>query len=352
MSSARPPAYPISVVGVGARTALGLTAAASAAAVRAGVTRIAEHPYMIDKAAEPYMVAMDSTLEEPRRIERLFVLLTSALDEALAGLGLPKEYPLAVYLALPDESKTFTVADAQSFGRRVAAHLAARCQPEVFALPQGNAAGLLGLWRASEALRSRQREVVVVAGVDSHLDPDFLEALDGGARLMSGTNRWGYPPGEGAGALVLAAAQMARTPGLPQLAGIRAVGIATEANRIATEAVCVGEGLAEALKPALASLRVPDEKIDEIYCDINGERYRTSEWIYAGLRLPTGYIDDFSAYVGPADAWGDVGAATAPLLASLAIASAQRGYAKGARSLVWASSESGLRGAAVLDLPV
>ena len=51
------------VVGVGARCAVGLTAPAAAAAARAGISRLTEHPFMLDKAGEPMVVARDPTID-------------------------------------------------------------------------------------------------------------------------------------------------------------------------------------------------------------------------------------------------------------------------------------------------
>lgn len=340
---------PVAIVGVGARTPVGLTAPTSAAAVRAGISRIGEHPYMIDKVAEPYCVAMDRSFEEHDRIERLFVLATSALHEALASVPLPVGYELPLFVGMPDQSPWFHETQAQQLGRRLAAHFASTLRPQVVVLPHGNAAGLLALSRACDVVRLGRQPLAAVIGVDSHLDPDALEALDARARLSSAKNRWGYPPGEGAGALLVVPAIQARHQRMPVLATVRTVGIAREPNVIATDMVCVGEGLAEAVKGALSGLP-PGEKVASVYCDLNGERYRSSEWVYASLRLPPGLVEDPTAFVAPADSWGDVGAATGPLLASLAIASAQRGYARGRCALVWASSESGLRGVAILDL--
>jgi 3-oxoacyl-[acyl-carrier-protein] synthase-1 len=55
--------------------------------------------------------------------------------------------------------------------------------------------------------------------------------------------------------------------------------------------------------------------------------------------------------VTPADCWGDIGAASGPLFANLAVAAGLRGYAKGPRTLIWASSERGDRAAAVVLTP-
>ena len=54
--------YPVCIIGIGARTPVGLTAPAAAAAVRASISGIVDHPYMVDKAGEKMSVAMDPEL--------------------------------------------------------------------------------------------------------------------------------------------------------------------------------------------------------------------------------------------------------------------------------------------------
>jgi 3-oxoacyl-[acyl-carrier-protein] synthase-1 len=346
-----PSALGVDVVAVGARTPVGLTAASAAAAVRAGISRIAEHPYMLDKDGEPYLVAMDRTLDAHDRNERLFALGSSAAEQALAPVQLTKDVRLLLCVALPELGASFDDTRARRIAARLLRSVEERCQASIEPIPQGNAAGIYALSRAVEAIRSQSADLALVLGVDSHLDPDFLEQLDGAGRLMSPGNRWGYPPGEGACALLLASAAAAGSLGLPTLARIRGLGIAREANKIGTDDVCIGAGLTEALGKALASLDPPEDRLSAIYCDINGERYRTSEYIYAALRLSE-RLPDPTMYSAPVDCWGDVGAATGPLLTSLAIASAMRGYARGPNALVWASSESGLRGAVLYELPI
>lgn len=99
-----------------------------------------------------------------------------------------------------------------------------------------------------------------------------------------------------------------------------------------------------------ASLRLPHEKVATTYCNINGERWRTDEFLYVPLRLHAPFIDA-NRYESPADAWGDVGAASGPLYVALAVASAERGYARGRHVLAWTSSDGGTRAAVTLTLP-
>lgn len=345
----------VALVACGARTPLGAGLAASAAAVRAGMSAVRLHRAPVDATGEPMSYAADAFLAPATPIEeRLATLAGAALDEALAPLASvgPRGFADAIplFLALPEPKPGLPAA----LGARVAAALERRSTPAarvatVAVLPHGHAAGLLALEQACHHVQAGHAELCAVVGVDSYLAPDTLEWLDAEGQLMSARNRSGFPPGEGAGACLLASAEAVRRDGLPVPAHVAGTSAALEPCPMKTDTICVGLGLTQAIAGATAGLRVPEERIARTYCDLNGERYRNEEFTYALLRTQRAYVDAHD-YVHPADAWGDVGAATGPLLAGLAVASAARGHAPGPLALLWASSERGARAAAVLRL--
>ncbi len=53
----------VHIVAVGARTPLGLNADSSIAAVRAGISEVSEHPFILDQKAEPVRLALDFELD-------------------------------------------------------------------------------------------------------------------------------------------------------------------------------------------------------------------------------------------------------------------------------------------------
>ncbi|MBL9038904.1 MAG: hypothetical protein JNG84_10340 [Archangium sp.] len=337
----------VNVVAVGARTPVGLRASFAAAAVRAGISRIAEHPFLVDSAGEPMMVAMDSTLEPDERVDRLKALLISAVDEALENVT--KRDTLPVFIALPERNDFFTQADERNIIDALAGHLRGRFRADIHGFAKGNAAGLLALQQAFESLRTPASHALV-AGVDSKVERSFLMQLDASGRLASLSNQWGYPPGEGGGAALLTSADPRTNDRSTALMRVASVATGVEKNVIYSDTVNVGAGLTQVFRQAIeSSLKSKDATVTAIYCDVNGERYRTQEYLYASTRVDT-YLAAPTKFTTGIDCWGDVGAAAGPLLVSLAFASADRGYAEGSHALVWASSESGLRGAAVFEL--
>jgi 3-oxoacyl-[acyl-carrier-protein] synthase-1 len=84
---------------------------------------------------------------------------------------------------------------------------------------------------------------------------------------------------------------------------------------------------------------------------MNGEPYRADEFGFACLRTKEAF-ESASDFVAPADCWGDVSAATGPLSLALSTIAFRKTYANGPFSFLWASSESGERASALVELLV
>src|SRR5687768_3583818 len=95
----------VGITGIGARTPLGLQPASAAAAVRAGISSLGYHPFMIDRVGDPMPGALDHQLD-PALMgpERMLALAESALRDACMPLSGSAELfsPLPVYVALPE----------------------------------------------------------------------------------------------------------------------------------------------------------------------------------------------------------------------------------------------------------
>jgi hypothetical protein len=75
----------VHIIAVGACTPVGRTAESSAAAIRAGISRVREHPFMVDGLGERLKCAYDPALEsETLGVERLLALARHALCEVAA----------------------------------------------------------------------------------------------------------------------------------------------------------------------------------------------------------------------------------------------------------------------------
>lgn len=348
-------AVPIYAAAVGASTPVGRDAWSSAAAVRAGVSGFAQHPYMVDTAGEPMRAAIAPWLDiDCQGQERFEALLFPAIDQVLQPLaagGDPK-IRVALALGLPSARPGLPTELGDALRASIVKRYPNRFVVQAV-LENGHAAGLLGLHAAVRKMVEGAFDICVLAGVESYLAPETLEWLEQNEQLHGAgplNNAWGFIPGEGAGAALLGTERALAGLQLTPLGQVLGVGTALEQNRIKTKTVCIGEGLTAAFREGLSGLP-SGAKVTDVYCDMNGEPYRADEFGFAALRTKE-WFESASDFIAPADCWGDVSAASAPLALVLSVAASKNAYSNGPFSFLWASSESGERGAALFALPV
>jgi 3-oxoacyl-[acyl-carrier-protein] synthase-1 len=308
---------------------------------------------MLDKVGEPMIVAQEPTLDPALQgADRFTQLAAPALVEALKSLDQCDVSLQSVHtlIGTPEPRPGLPAGIEDALSRLVASGVSLKTSQRITFLPGGNAAGLLAMKHARDILHAGRSRFCLAGGVDSYLTADTLEWMDEQGILKSSANRNGFPPGEAAGFCLLTTGETALEFRLPVLGWLETLGSAREESPIRTATICVGRGLSEAIKQATAPLRLPEERVDESICDLNGEPYRSEEFALTVLRTQKAFVD-FSRFVTPADCWGDIGAASGPLFANLAVAAGLRGYAKGPRTMIWASSEGGDRAAAVVYTP-
>jgi len=306
---------------------------------------------MVDCAGQPMPGAIDTEID-PEIVgpERFLLLAEPALREACEQLDGVRGQQLAIplYLGVPELRTGFTEQDTGAIRAGMA-----RCEglpirlSAVIPFIEGHAAGLSALAAALRQLKEGAVEMCLVGGVESYFHADTMEWLDENRQLTGTVSRSGFVPGEGAGFCLLMTDRCRQRFELDALAEVQACAIGNETKLIKTTDMCLGEGLSATVREALGDMSPTHERVNDIYCDMNSERNRGEEWGFVCLRL-SDYFDDPLDYQSPANSWGDVGAASAPLFMMLACQAAARGYAKGPRAMLWASSEKGRRAAAVL----
>lgn len=339
------------IAGIGAATPLGPTALVTAAAARAGVSGFRDHPYRVDPAGEPHKVAMARYVDvDLPPVDRLAALVERSLRESLARWS-DAAPDLPVILAVPGPSRPGLAPDLGEILARAASRAADRGVDtrSVSLVPGGHAAGLAALEKALALLRAGEAGACLVGAADSWFFPDTLEAMDGANRFKSRKNPWGFIPGEAAAFTLLCTERAAQRARVAVRGRVLSVGLSDE--RAATEpgVVNTGDGLSRAVRMALAAL--PKEtRVDEVLCDLNGARDRADELGFMFARLGP-RLGDEARFWAPAASWGDLGAASALTALTTAVVVAERGFPRGPHVLVTASSEEGLRGAALLHLP-
>ena len=359
----RPPSA--TITGVGATTPVGLSAAASCAALRAGVARLGElethhvdgeffdlAPVVGGRVPTEWFSGGPVEWEwpgherfgkppppPPEKLvtpgpERLAEIALPAVREALDAAGVEtRTRRIGLFLGLDDEGEAPAIELALA---PVVGHLA-----EAFeAHGTGRAAGFAALEAALAALAADRIEVAVVGGIDSLIRAPALKRLDAAQILRSGTRPQGVIPGEAAAFVVLESRPASRG-----LARCLTVAVAEEPTA-GTDEPNQGVGLTRALRAVREGAGGFDSP-PVVLCDLNGDRYRASEWGMAAIRT-LGDIEGDIALWHPADRIGDPGAACAVLNLVWAATAFVRGYARAERALVWGASDGAARGAAVL----
>jgi 3-oxoacyl-[acyl-carrier-protein] synthase-1 len=317
------------MVGRGARTAIGMTAAATAAAVRAGVSGFGQHPFMVDTAGKRMIVACAPYLHiDVSGAERLAELAAPAAAEAVAPLAVSGG--AAVAREVVERVCSVVRARGLNVGRVVVTEV-------------GHAAGTMAVQSAWEAVRTGAAEFALAGGVDSYMEPETLEWLEAYDQVHSAgldNNPYGFVPGEAGGFVLLASAAAADRCHVMAALELSAMAYAREENLIKTDSVCTGEGMTALFR--MLSGAPAMHRADHLFCDMNGEPYRADEFGFAVIRAGELFVDA-SSFSAPADCWGDVGAASGPLFLMLADAAIRKGYAPGPVIAGFTSSESGER---------
>jgi 3-oxoacyl-[acyl-carrier-protein] synthase-1 len=340
------------LIGAEGRCAVGLSAASVAAAIRAGVSNVAEHAFLQDVNREPVFCgtepSLDPALPVTDRIARMAAECLTDLATSGASRG-EWRADARILVALPECRPGFDETDAaaviDALGR---SRLPQTRSVLVRRGGEGHAGAVAAIRSAVALIETGREDVVVAGGVDSYLDSRTLAWLDSRRLLSRPDIRSGLIPGEGAAFVTLASQAVCDRLGCEPLARVRGIACTQESREANSYTGLLGEALGDAIAQAASGLRLPGELIADTYGDINGELARSHDWGLAVLRAPT-YFADATSYVTTTGQCGDVGAATGALGCVLATEAWRFERATGPLAMVWAGSWGGLRGAMVLE---
>ena len=343
------------ITGLGMATSVGVDMVQTCASVRAGINRFRECPIYICEPEdldwgdpEPYVGARASWLEDAPCDERIEALLLDATQDLIRNAGLRRDMlaGTGIGVSLPahalPEMSLMKERLSDLFRKAAGAKASA---PTLFA--GGHAGGFEAFADALSALRQGKFRFCMVAGADSYHDSRILAGLDSQGRLKSKNNKDGLIPGEAACAVLLETRASALQRKAPILAVIRGIGMADEPATINTDRPSSGRGLTRAVRMAFPEENHP---ADILWAagDLNGESYKAGEWGLCQVALPA-FFHSLKHVWHPADAIGDVGAASGPVLVSLVARAFARGYAPANQCLIFGGADGGARGALVLQ---
>lgn len=351
----------LAVRGVGMTTPLGDGLDASCAALRAGLARFREMPWIAleDREKKPIVPVGALAFEEGLTgLGRLTRLAANALRDLFQSAGTPADAlaTAGLYVALPANGRAGVDPRTHAeLGAQLHEWLDLRPARAMKIFPTGHAGFVEALIAAARDLAAKRVPRAIVGGVDSLVDPEAVRWLHGARRLKAGDRPVGLFPGEGASfALLELAAGPASGRGSPAGVTITGAEVATETATFDRDVPCTGGALAQAILRTRAALADGGDGIGLVVSDMNGEPYRSEEMGYAMTRA-------LSSAMGPggggspaakgrfrlwhaADAIGDTGAAAPAIGLGMAARALLRGYARTDTALVLGSSDGGLRG--------
>jgi 3-oxoacyl-[acyl-carrier-protein] synthase I len=344
---------PLHIVGSGAVTAAGLTAAQTCAAFRAGLTGFEFEMLSDPFGAEQVVARIPSNWRLKRDPAQWIInLAVRAIRETFADAQRMDEASperTALFLTPPESGRAHPCYDhvaPREFLDHVLSSVGMPFHPASRAFDGGAAAGLGALSHASELIARRTVDHVILAGADSLLNPVDLARLAAQNRLAAATNSQGVVPGEGAAAVCLS--NRAPINGTSAACVILSIGSAIEADSVLTENFSQGRAMLTALKEAGRDGDADGEPlIDFVLSNANGERYAALETLITRSRFyrtrrertPVAY---------PAMAAGETGAASAALALVIARDAFALGYAPGQFAMAEIASDHGLRCAAMI----
>ena len=336
-------AIPLTIRGIGMVSGVGLTAAASCAAIRSAVDNFQETRF-IDADGERIIGSMVPLKKPWRGAPRLARFLASAITECVASDPQPQLGEIPLLLCLPEQRRP---GRSPNLGLSVVEETEALFGTPFHArsrlIEQGRVALVTALYRARELLIEEKLPSVIVAGVDSMLSGATLRGLEENDRILTTRNSDGFIPGEAAAALLL---QKARKTDTPQLMCL-GLGWAEEQATRDSALPLRADGLVRAMKSALHDSGLDLGAMDLRVTDLSGEQYGFKEAALALTRILRKRKVALDIW-HPADCIGEVGAAIGPAILALLCFAMEKSNFSGKKILCHLGNDDGKRAAMVL----
>jgi len=340
------------IAGIGMVTPVGADTTMTAAAVKAGVSGYRASGYFTQKRLPITMTAVPAELFATMEVkidegnyysaqyDHIIKMAILALRETVSGQSIKKPVPLI--LAMPEELPNISYIKSDALIKNIINQKDLPLHADlVRCIYAGRAAGIQGLELALHYLYQQKADYVLLGGSDSHWDALRVGELDKAGRLLTPDCMDGFAPGEGAGFLLLTRHPERALAQDGHIIGLSRPGNSQEHGHLFSKDTYRGDGLDLAFKQALSAHT--GEGIHTLYASMNGENHWAKEYGVAYTRNKSSFRDPVKVE-HPADCYGDLGAATGPVLMGLAADNLlnQPGLAT---NLVYSSSDSAARAA-------
>ncbi|HEX6842552.1 MAG TPA: hypothetical protein VF113_13535 [Stellaceae bacterium] len=331
----------IAITSTGLVTSVGLSAVATCAALRAGVSNAGQTRF-VDAAGEwivGHGVALDGLWLGLKKLTKMAAM---AIEECLVKLPREQWTRLPLFLCVAERQRPGRLKglDEQLF-LDIQDALGVQFSADSAIIAAGRVSVGRALAEARRLIYGANVPRVVIAAVDSLLNAPVLGAYEREERLMTSYHRRGFAPGEAAGALLVAAPS-----GAPELL-CTGIGFGMEQAPINSDKPLRADGLTQAIAAALAEADCQMHDLDFRITDLSGEQYYFKEAALALARILRRRKEEFDIW-HPADCVGEVGAAAGTVMLALGDTACRKSYARGPNILAHLANDAGQRAATVL----
>lgn len=345
------------IAATGMITAVGGNSALTAASINAGIncyeaSEFDDHNGQpVTMAAIPDQIYSDMQIDYQGTYycglyERVIKMAIVAIREVTSTLA--SKTPLPMVLAMPEALPDIKHITLDALSRNLLNnHELPILQGQIRSIHTGRAAGIEGVDLASRILCDLKQDYVLLGSSDSYWHLPIIKNLDKAHRLLAPGSADGFAPAEGAGFILLTQNPKKALEKNGYIVSLNQPGTGKEAGHILSDGSQPyrGDGLTTAFKQALKSHH--GEKIDTIYSSMNGENYWAKEYGVAFTRNQHYFTENVNI-VHPAEAYGDLGAATGTVLIALSAINLLN-TKKSTANLVYSASDSSHRAAIVLQ---
>jgi 3-oxoacyl-[acyl-carrier-protein] synthase-1 len=327
--------------------AVGHSAAAACAAIRADLAGFQELAYVDDDGDPIRGAPVPGVPPSDPPHERLRALLAMSIGDCIEGAPWRRDtaMPLLVGIAEPDRPGGLRVESSAEFMADIGRRVGLRLHPE---LSRVIASGHTSAFRALEAARqivgSGASPACLVAGLDSYLNATSLLWLAQHSRLKTADNSDGVIPGEAAACVLVEPAPRSG------VAAVQVLGLGfghEPAGILTADPPLLARGLVQASRAALDEAGLGLHDVEFRICDAAGEGYAFKEIALAMQKTLRVRREVFPLW-HPADAIGDTGAAAGVCQLVVTMQAFRKGYAPGPRAISYGAAVAGERAAAVL----
>lgn len=326
-------------------SAVGLTPASAAAAMRCGISGLCELT-AVDDALEPVVGArVPSIPEDLHGRDRLIELLVQVITDSQAALGTQIDIAqLPVLLCTSEIARPG--ASVHGIVPAMEARLGVRlCRDGTRHLARGHVSCFESLGLAEAAMQQAGCGACLVIAADSLIDPRALNWLEKSGRLKTSRRSDGVIPGEGAAVLLVSLEPLSK----PCMV-LKGIGMAHDDATVLNNIPQMAMGMSAAVAAALEQAGIGMHEVAFRLSDVSGEIHGFEDLALVQSRLMQ-HTRPSQDLWHPASSVGDCGAASALMQLAWIEQAHMRRYAPGEYSVAHASSPTGACAAAVLRGP-